>query len=144
MKGDFVLEKDTSRPAKSTDLQMNSESQAEPYVGMPIYLDDSFFKFMGDDIGVECPIEDDMDEYLDDNMLDMMPKNGETKPENGDKMPINGDIERPMYEVESGALAMAYVPWQIWDQTYDIEEGFRAGTIFPELDLPFLGGAKNE
>lgn len=37
-------------------------------------------------------------------------------------------------------LAMAYVPWQCWGQTYEPAEGWHRGTIFPELDLPFLGG----
>lgn len=37
-------------------------------------------------------------------------------------------------------LAMAYVPMQAWNQIYDTEEGFYAGTIFPCLNLPFDGG----
>lgn len=37
-------------------------------------------------------------------------------------------------------LAMAYVPWQCWCGTYEPEEGWHRGTIFPELDLPFLAG----
>lgn len=37
-------------------------------------------------------------------------------------------------------LAMAYVPWQCWCETYKPSEGWDRGTIFPELDLPFLGG----
>ena len=36
-------------------------------------------------------------------------------------------------------LAMAYVPWQRWQETYPLEEGLHRGTIFPELDLPFEG-----
>lgn len=36
-------------------------------------------------------------------------------------------------------LAMGYVPWQRWGKTYDISEGLSCGTIFPELNLPFLG-----
>lgn len=36
-------------------------------------------------------------------------------------------------------LAMAYVPWQTWRDIYDAEKGFHRGTIFQELDLPFLG-----
>lgn len=38
------------------------------------------------------------------------------------------------------ALAMAYIPMQFYRDTYGIEEGFNAGTVFPELDKPFLGG----
>ena len=37
------------------------------------------------------------------------------------------------------SLAMAYVPWQRWNQTYELEKALWAGTIFPELDKPFLG-----
>ena len=38
------------------------------------------------------------------------------------------------------SLAMAYVPWQHFTQMYEnLEKGYRAGTIFPELDKPFTG-----
>lgn len=37
-------------------------------------------------------------------------------------------------------VAMAYVPWQYFTNVYDNEKALQAGTIFPELDLPFLGG----
>ncbi|MCH5249429.1 MAG: spore coat associated protein CotJA [Lachnospiraceae bacterium] len=37
-------------------------------------------------------------------------------------------------------IAMAYVPWQRLTHIYeDLDEGFRNGTIFPELDKPFTG-----
>ncbi len=36
-------------------------------------------------------------------------------------------------------LAMGYVPWQQWGRTYEPAEGIGCGTIFPELNLPFLG-----
>lgn len=36
-------------------------------------------------------------------------------------------------------IAMAYVPWQDWKCLYDIDKGFQRGTIFEELDKPFLG-----
>lgn len=36
-------------------------------------------------------------------------------------------------------LAMGYVPWQKWGRTYEPAEGIDCGTIFPELNLPFLG-----
>lgn len=35
-------------------------------------------------------------------------------------------------------IAMAYVPWQQWHDTYELCRGLQAGTIFPELDKPFL------
>ena len=37
------------------------------------------------------------------------------------------------------SLAIAYVPWQQWNQTYPLDKAMQAGTIFPELDNPFLG-----
>ncbi len=37
-------------------------------------------------------------------------------------------------------VAMAYVPWQTMDKIYDnLEEALKIGTIFPELNKPFLG-----
>lgn len=42
------------------------------------------------------------------------------------------------------SLAMAYVPWQTWRDIYEVEKALEHGTIFRELDMPFLGrgGAK--
>ncbi len=37
-------------------------------------------------------------------------------------------------------VGMAYVPMQRWGKTYDLGNGFSRGTIFPDLDLPFLAG----
>lgn len=36
-------------------------------------------------------------------------------------------------------LAMAYVPWQYFKDVYEPDRALRCGTIFPELDKPFLG-----
>lgn len=36
-------------------------------------------------------------------------------------------------------VGMAYVPWQQFGPLYEIDKGFMTGTIFPELDKPFLG-----
>ena len=37
-------------------------------------------------------------------------------------------------------LAMVYAPVQEWRDLYDNEAGHERGTIFKELDFPFLGG----
>lgn len=37
------------------------------------------------------------------------------------------------------ALAMAYVPWQFMHETYEPDKALQCGTIFPELNKPFLG-----
>lgn len=40
---------------------------------------------------------------------------------------------------ENMPLAMAYVPYQSWEETYAENTALAKGTIFPSLDLPFLG-----
>nr|WP_319489076.1 spore coat associated protein CotJA [uncultured Caproiciproducens sp.] len=40
---------------------------------------------------------------------------------------------------EITVVAMAYVPFQQFGILYDPEMGLSNGTIFPELDKPFLG-----
>ena len=39
--------------------------------------------------------------------------------------------------VDRCPLAMAYVPWQCWSDTYAPSVALQRGTIFPELDLPW-------
>lgn len=177
-----------SGPAKGSVFRKTSENRTEPYVGMPIYLDDSFFDFMGENGMVECPAPKESDDEMNEAAPMPAPETGggQTPPQvspapgqrpsqpaptptptpapgqrpdcsnggnwdngcnGGDRG--NGDNggnwnnggTRPMDCVSGCPLAMAYVPWQQWTTTYDMEEGFSAGTIFPELDLPFLGGA---
>lgn len=36
-------------------------------------------------------------------------------------------------------VGMAYVPWQTWNQVYDFDKALQRGTLFPELDKPFIG-----
>lgn len=43
-------------------------------------------------------------------------------------------------ERQNRPLSMAYVPWQKWEQTYPEEQGLKRGTIFPDLDFPFMMG----
>lgn len=46
---------------------------------------------------------------------------------------------------EQTPLAMAYVPFQQWGKVYNPDEGFKKGTIFPDLDFPFVrGGGQGE
>ena len=39
-------------------------------------------------------------------------------------------------------LGICYVPMQEWEQVYDEDTAFSAGTLFPGLNKPFLGGGK--
>lgn len=40
------------------------------------------------------------------------------------------------------SLAMSYVKKQIMGDTYPLFDGWRKGTIFPELDLPYCAGGR--
>lgn len=51
-----------------------------------------------------------------------------------------GNPQKRMMDSNSMQLAMAYVPWQQWSQTYPIDQALIRGTLFPELDFPFVMG----
>ena len=60
------------------------------------------------------------------------------------RMPV--PVEKPCgcggdngYTEHDFVPAMAYVPWQEWQNIYEAEKGFHKGTIFEELDKPFRG-----
>lgn len=42
----------------------------------------------------------------------------------------------------SVAVAMAYIPFQQWDEVYSADKGLSVGTMFPCLNLPFVGCSK--
>ena len=48
--------------------------------------------------------------------------------------------EMPSENIDQFPIAMAYVPWQRWGQIYPMEQALNRGTIFPELDKPFVMG----
>ena len=54
---------------------------------------------------------------------------------------MSGDLEYTGYmrDTDNMTVAMAYVPWQYLNKTYDPEKALMVGTIFPELDKPFTG-----
>lgn len=43
--------------------------------------------------------------------------------------------------VDSMMVAMAYVPWQQWGDTFDYEKSLMYGTIFEDLNKPWMGRA---
>lgn len=43
------------------------------------------------------------------------------------------------FDMERFPVAMGYVPWQHWHTVYGLEKGLKCGTIFPELNKPFMG-----
>lgn len=46
----------------------------------------------------------------------------------------------PCFQDQPQVVGMAYVPWQHLNTVYEAEKGFARGTIFPELDKPWLVG----
>lgn len=52
------------------------------------------------------------------------------------RCPVNMDKTDPLAGM---AIAMAYVPWQFMHETYEPDKALHCGTIFPELNKPFLG-----
>lgn len=55
------------------------------------------------------------------------------------RTPYSCPMERDVKRIDSLPIAMAYVPWQHWGDLYKPEEGLKQGTIFAELDKPFVG-----
>lgn len=54
--------------------------------------------------------------------------------------PAQTRSEGSMYDSLQGLpLAMAYVPYQQFTQTFSLDYALQAGTIFPELCKPFCG-----
>lgn len=51
----------------------------------------------------------------------------------------NGCGERRTWGVEGYPLASMYAPLQNFDKLYDEKTALKKGTIFSELDLPFMG-----
>lgn len=49
--------------------------------------------------------------------------------------PCPGQADGLQYQ----ALAMAYVPWQHIKSLYEPDQALLCGTVFPELNKPFLG-----
>lgn len=47
--------------------------------------------------------------------------------------------EQDAYGCGQYPIGMAYVPWQSFKDIYDMERALNAGTIFAELDKPFMG-----
>lgn len=43
-----------------------------------------------------------------------------------------------VYRKTDFMVGMAYVPWQYFHTVYETDKALETGTIFPELDKPFL------
>lgn len=85
--------------------------------------------------------------------METMPANMETAPETTTTVPSTGNMpagsemipetqQNTMFceDLDRFPIGMGYVPMQRWSQPSPIDEGFSRGTIFAELDLPFVMG----
>ena len=56
----------------------------------------------------------------------------------GDK--VNTPSQRLTWGLDNYPLASVYSPIQVWRNLYEPEEALKRGTLFKELDLPFVCG----
>ncbi|WP_434310951.1 spore coat associated protein CotJA [Hominifimenecus sp. rT4P-3] len=69
---------------------------------------------------------------------------------NKPEMPMPGCNVRPMPRtpempvlpdcIDSFPVGMTYVPWQRWQNIYDVDHALMVGTIFQDLDYPWMVG----
>ena len=59
------------------------------------------------------------------------------------KSPVQSQVSGSMM-LDQLPLAMAYVPMQMWGETYEGLKALDVGTIFPDLNLPFRGRRLSE
>lgn len=52
---------------------------------------------------------------------------------------ISENMERRSWGLENYPLASVYAPLQNFDDLYDKETALEKGTVFAELDIPFMG-----
>lgn len=102
----------------------------------------------------DCPvIEPRVESRMEPRMQPRMPmrpippcncmEGGAVMPNYTPVMPIRNGYDCPdtgVRGMEMYSIAMGYIPWQQWRQTYTLDKGLCRGTIFPELDLPFVMG----
>ncbi|KIR03911.1 hypothetical protein P261_02726 [Lachnospiraceae bacterium TWA4] len=58
------------------------------------------------------------------------------------QMSSNQNQSTPPPNSNDWVVAMAYVPWQTYTETFDLSRGFQTGTIFPELNKPFMAAGR--
>ena len=63
---------------------------------------------------------------------------------NMDMRPNNSNKPMCNLHLNNFPIAMAYVPMQQWRKIYSNEVALDRGTIFEELDLPFMGRGGEE
>ena len=78
---------------------------------------------------------------ISDNMLRRMLDEGDSTGQNGCRMGAKMPNPRKSWGLEEYPLASVYAPLQVFRNLYDRETALQKGTIFSELDLPFMGAS---
>jgi len=113
----------------------------EPYIGMPVYVDQKDHeRYYGKRARSSAEeIRGDLREgKLDASLQEMRTIIIDETRDDTIQENIEAYCRDSMFE--SWPIAMAYVPWQSFRGIYEPGRAFEAGTIFSDLDLPFLGG----
>ena len=71
------------------------------------------------------------------NILNQMVRQQFINQVNPNDMPYKFDDSN-----QSEPIGICYVPMQKWEKIYDEDTAYSVGTLFPSLNLPFLGGGK--
>ena len=116
-------------------------SRREPYIGMPIVLGEYNPMCCNPADRPQRPVPPPNPPQTPPPMPEPPQEPPQTPPPNPPQGPdIEPNPQPPqMPPQQPMVLAIAYVPWQKWQQPYDYEKGLETGTIFPDLNLPFLG-----
>ena len=70
--------------------------------------------------------------------------NNENKPVLNDCFNDDFCLETDYNAKDGNILTMAFVNMQPINSVYETEDGFKRGTIYPNIDKPFYGGKKYE
>lgn len=80
-----------------------------------------------------------MNRNVNTNRRPMVKNTGNTRPSGNCGCMSKEGCDRGNEPVDEMMPGMSYVPWQKWQNIYSMEEGLEKGTIFADLDKPYIG-----
>ena len=80
-----------------------------------------------------------MNRHMNTNMHPVNRSIGNTRPMNNCGCNVKNGCDKGREPVDEMMPGMSYVPWQKWENIYNMEEGLERGTIFADLDKPYIG-----
>lgn len=94
--------------------------------------------YMNRENSMENNMRNNMQNNRDNSLQNDMRNNRETNCRN-----LEDGCMRTDNCIDEFPIGMAYIPWQSFRDLYDPHEGLERGTLFKELDYPFLGKRGN-